>query len=75
LTLQYDEPLSNFASNFNVRRYSKGRRRAKHLLRHDAEAQEWGASVIPTSVPPLDADRSEDVAAGLFDIRKVFGRG
>jgi hypothetical protein len=46
-----------------------------HSSRHDAEAQEWGASVIPSSVPPLGPDRSEDVAAGLFDIRKVFGKG
>ena len=57
LKLKYDEPLSNFAFNFNSRRYKKelDEQAAKDALKDQADAAAAAGGVVPPLVIPTFA--------------------
>jgi hypothetical protein len=55
LKLEYDEPLSNFAFNFNVRRYSTGVRYDSVLLNLYPDGASGGALQVASIKPRVES--------------------
>ena len=69
MKLQYDETLSNFAFNFNLRRYIKAM--TQHGVAERAEALTEGATELPDSYKRL-AVRRRAVALGATEVRRLL---